>query len=66
MLAVRDAIARYLLDRMRRHPDLATGLALLCEEHGAILTAVQAGDGPTAATLMQAHIEGFVHGWLDR
>jgi DNA-binding FadR family transcriptional regulator len=66
MLAVRDAIARYLLDRMRRHPDLASGLALLCDEHGAILAAVQAGDGARAATLVRAHIEGFAHGWLDR
>jgi len=64
MLAVRDAIGRYLLDRMRRRPDLEVGLARLCSEHEGILAAVRAGDGPCAATLVREHIEGFAYDWL--
>lgn len=65
MLAVRDAIGRYLLERMRRRADLASGLARLCDEHDAVLAAVDAGEGARAARLVRAHIEGFAHGWLD-
>jgi DNA-binding FadR family transcriptional regulator len=63
MLAVRDAIGRYLLDRMRRRADLAVGLAELCREHEAVLSAVRKGDGETAAARVRAHIEGFVYRW---
>jgi GntR family transcriptional repressor for pyruvate dehydrogenase complex len=66
MLAVRDAIGRYLLDRMRRRPDLEAGFARLCEEHAAILAAVRAGEGARAAQLMRAHIVGFAQDWLPR
>jgi GntR family transcriptional regulator, transcriptional repressor for pyruvate dehydrogenase complex len=65
MLAVRDAIGRYLLDRMRRRPDLDSGLARLRTEHGAILDAVRGGDGDRAAALMRAHVDGFAHHWLE-
>jgi GntR family transcriptional repressor for pyruvate dehydrogenase complex len=65
MLAVRDAIARYLLDRMRRRRDLAAGLAQLCREHEALLDAVRAGDGEAAAARVRTHIEGFAYSWLD-
>lgn len=65
MLAVRDAIGRYLLDRMQRRRDLAAGLERLCREHDAVLTAVRAGDGQEAATLVRAHIEAFASGWLE-
>jgi GntR family transcriptional regulator, transcriptional repressor for pyruvate dehydrogenase complex len=65
MLAVRDAIARYLLDRMRRRRDLAAGLEQLCREHAAVLDAVRAGDGKAAAARVRAHIEGFATAWLD-
>jgi GntR family transcriptional regulator, transcriptional repressor for pyruvate dehydrogenase complex len=65
MLAVRDAIGRYLLDRMRRRRDLATGLEALCREHAAVLDAVRAGDGEAAAARMRDHIEGFAFSWLD-
>ena len=65
MLAVRDAIGRYLLDHMRRRRDLASGLAQLCREHAAVLAAVRAGDGEEAAARVKAHIEGFAYSWLD-
>jgi DNA-binding FadR family transcriptional regulator len=65
MLAVRDAIGRYLLDRMRRRRDLPAGLARLCREHAGILDAVRAGDGEAAAARTRAHIEGFATSWLD-
>jgi DNA-binding FadR family transcriptional regulator len=65
MLAVRDAIGRYLLDRMRRRRDLAAGLAQLCREHAAVLDAVRAGDGEAAAARVRSHIEGFAFSWLD-
>jgi DNA-binding FadR family transcriptional regulator len=65
MLAVRDAIGRYLLDRMRRRRDLPAGLAQLCREHAAILDAVRAGDGESAAARVRTHIEGFAFSWLD-
>jgi GntR family transcriptional repressor for pyruvate dehydrogenase complex len=64
MLAVRDAIGRYLLDRMRRRPDLEAGLARLSDEHDAILAAVRAGDGERAGELMRTHVEGFATAWL--
>lgn len=64
MLAVRDAIGRYLLERMRRRADLDVGLARLSAEHEAILAAVCAGDGARAATLVREHIDGFAYRWL--
>lgn len=60
-LAVRDAIGLYLLDRMRRHENLQSGLDRLRGEHAEILAAVGAGESERAADLVCAHIRGFAH-----
>jgi DNA-binding FadR family transcriptional regulator len=65
MLAVRDAIGRYLLDRMRLRRDLEAGLDRLRAEHAAILDAVDAGEGARARALVSAHIRGFAGHWLE-
>lgn len=64
-LAVRDAVARYLLDRMRRRSDLEAGLERLRREHEQILAAVRLGDGAQAADLVCAHVRGFAENWLE-
>lgn len=64
MLAVRDAITRYLLEGLRARADRKAGIARLCDEHEAILDAVRAGQAGRASALMRAHIEGFWRDWL--
>lgn len=59
MQALRGAVAKNLLDHLTSRPDLPTTLARLTAEHGAILTAIEAGDGAAAQRLVRNHIRSF-------
>jgi DNA-binding GntR family transcriptional regulator len=59
MLAVRDAVARHLLDALRVSADPGATLERLTAEHEEILAALSAGDGDRAATLVERHIWRF-------
>src|ERR671933_386402 len=59
MAALREAIQGYVLRRVPTLPDWAATAASLRAEHAAVLDAVSAGDGATAARLVEAHIRGF-------
>jgi GntR family transcriptional repressor for pyruvate dehydrogenase complex len=59
MQALREAVARHLLDYLRAQPDLPATLARLVEEHEAILAAVERGHPARAAELVRAHIRAF-------
>lgn len=59
MLALRDAVARYLLAALRASDDPRSIVRRLVREHEAVLAAVEAGDGDRAAKLVEAHIRGF-------
>lgn len=57
MLALRDAMARHLLDALGTEgTDVLTRLA---DEHATMLDAVERGDAVGAAALLREHIEGF-------
>lgn len=56
---LRDGIAGYLLDALRKKSDVGRALASLLAEHHAIVQALEAGDGDAAATLVVTHIRGF-------
>ncbi|HET9721293.1 MAG TPA: FCD domain-containing protein [Solirubrobacteraceae bacterium] len=58
-LSVRDAIARYLLERMAEHPDFSAGVQPLIREHAEILAAIQVHDGALAEARVHSHIAGF-------
>jgi GntR family transcriptional repressor for pyruvate dehydrogenase complex len=62
MLALRDPVARHLLDALRAEEDPRPTLRRLAREHAALLEAVEAGDGERAATLVERHIRGFYRG----
>lgn len=59
MVAVRDAIAHYLLETLRAYSDPSAPLHRLSDQHRAIFEAVEAGDGHLAGKLMREHIIGF-------
>ncbi|MEQ8833424.1 MAG: GntR family transcriptional regulator [Miltoncostaeaceae bacterium] len=59
MQALRGAVAKHLLEHLTSRPDLPTTLARLTAEHGAILTAIEAGDGAAAQRLVRNHIRAF-------
>jgi DNA-binding FadR family transcriptional regulator len=59
MQALREAVARNLLDYLRAQRDLAGTLARLVAEHAAILEAVERGKPRRAAELVEAHIRSF-------
>ena len=59
MLALRNAVARHLLDVLRSEPGGRETLRRLAGEHEAILEAVEAGEGERAAALVTDHIRGF-------
>lgn len=57
--ALRNAMRGSLLDRLRGETDYREVAAQLTREHREIHEALLAGDGPRAADLVEAHIEGF-------
>src|SRR5919202_1131472 len=59
MAALREAIQGYVHRRVPTLPDWAATAASLRAEHAAVLDAVSAGDGATAARLVEAPIRGF-------
>jgi GntR family transcriptional repressor for pyruvate dehydrogenase complex len=59
MAALREAIQGYVLRMVPALPDWQSTAAGLRAEHEAVLDAVAAGDGATAARLVEAHIRGF-------
>ena len=63
MMAVRESIAEHLLAALAESGDgggpVDRVLARLTAEHGAILEAVETGDGPRAEALVREHIESF-------
>jgi DNA-binding FadR family transcriptional regulator len=59
MLAVRDAVSRHLLEALRAQANPERTLGRLRDEHAAILTAVEGGEGDRAATLVERHIRRF-------
>jgi GntR family transcriptional regulator, transcriptional repressor for pyruvate dehydrogenase complex len=65
MLALRDPVARHLLEALRADPDAAETLGRLASEHEAILDAVEAGDGERAAELVDRHIRSFYDSRLE-
>ncbi len=60
--AVRESLARHLPVVLRALPAQRKMLNRLTREHVEILAAVRAGDGATAAALMERHIGGFYRG----
>jgi GntR family transcriptional repressor for pyruvate dehydrogenase complex len=65
MMALRDPVARHLLEALRASDDAPETLRRLGDEHEAILDAVTAGDGERAAQLVERHIRRF-YDTLDR
>jgi DNA-binding FadR family transcriptional regulator len=63
MLAVREAMASYLLETLRAAEDAATTIARLTREHEAIVEAVERRDAELAIALMGAHVRGLYTGW---
>lgn len=59
MGVLRDAIAGHLLDALDAMDDARPVLSRLAAEHGAIVDAIEAGDGPLAAKLVRAHVWDF-------
>jgi DNA-binding FadR family transcriptional regulator len=59
MLAVRDAVSRSLLSRLRSLADPRPTLAQLIAEHEGILQAVLDGDGAAARRLSDEHLRRF-------
>jgi DNA-binding FadR family transcriptional regulator len=59
MVALREPVARHLLEALRARRDPRRVLRRLTVEHEQILTAVARGDGAEAAALVEAHIRGF-------
>lgn len=59
MMALRDPVARHLLDALRASDDADETLRRLHAEHEAILAAVEDGDGDRAAGLVDRHIRRF-------
>jgi GntR family transcriptional repressor for pyruvate dehydrogenase complex len=59
MGVLRDAIAGHLLDALDAMDDARPVLSRLAAEHGAIVDAIDAGDGPLAAKLGRAHVWDF-------
>jgi GntR family transcriptional regulator, transcriptional repressor for pyruvate dehydrogenase complex len=61
MIALRDPVARHLLEALRARgaEDSGETLRRLTAEHAAILEAVDAGRGEDAAKLVERHIRGF-------
>lgn len=57
--ALRNAMRGSLLDRLRGEKDFRDVADRLTREHREIHQALLAGDGPRAADLVEAHIEGF-------
>lgn len=62
MLALRQGVARHLLDALRAQPDPPAILRRLTAEHAAILKAVELGYAEQAAKLVDRHIRGFYDG----
>jgi len=59
MLAVRGAMAGYLIERLRRSADLPATLSRLTAEHAAIRQAIDRHDGALASELVRAHVLDF-------
>jgi DNA-binding FadR family transcriptional regulator len=59
MLALRDPVARHLLEALRSDSDGRGTLLRLTREHSRILEAVENGDGDRAAGLVERHIRAF-------
>jgi GntR family transcriptional regulator, transcriptional repressor for pyruvate dehydrogenase complex len=59
MLALRHAVAEYLLEALRAERDPDATLRRLTDEHAAILDAVEKGRPERAAKLVDDHIRGF-------
>jgi DNA-binding FadR family transcriptional regulator len=59
MIALRDPVARHLLEALRASGDREQTLRRLAGEHEAILDAVTDGDGERAAELVERHIRDF-------
>jgi DNA-binding FadR family transcriptional regulator len=59
MQALRQAVARHLLEYLRARPDLEAALSRLVDEHAAILAAVERSHPGLAAGLVQEHSRGF-------
>jgi GntR family transcriptional repressor for pyruvate dehydrogenase complex len=57
--ALRNAMRATLLERLRAEPDFGAVADRLSAEHRALYQALLAGDGATAADLVQRHIEDF-------
>lgn len=59
MVAIRDVIARYLLDALRALPDPQADIPELVQEHQAIFDAVKAGDDAAIGHLVTEHLRDF-------
>ncbi len=59
MAALREAIQAYVLSAVPSLPDWRRTAAGLRAEHEAVLAAVAAHDGETAARFVDEHIRGF-------
>ena len=59
MVAVRDAVARHLLEALLGLRNPRRTLRELHAEHEAILAAIEAGNGGDAAKLVERHIRRF-------
>jgi len=59
MLALREAMSRYLVECLHREPDLQAIIRRLIGEHEAILQAVRCHDGDRAGELVREHVLGF-------
>jgi GntR family transcriptional repressor for pyruvate dehydrogenase complex len=57
--ALRNAMRATLLERLRRDGNFPATARRLCGDHDGIFAALLAGEGRTAADLVEAHIEGF-------
>jgi DNA-binding FadR family transcriptional regulator len=66
MMAVREVVARYLLEALTSSPNLPAVLSRLAAEHKAILGAIEAGEGARASELVQHHITGFYQQVISR
>jgi GntR family transcriptional repressor for pyruvate dehydrogenase complex len=64
MLALRNAVARHLLEALHSQPDGRATLRRLAREHEAILSALEAGDGERAAEFVTDHIRGFYQDYV--
>lgn len=56
---MRDSIAAHLKEAIQSLDDPRSDLSRLCEEHEAIVAALDAGDVERAADLVAAHLRGF-------